>query len=328
MTEKALGAPPTVSVVILNYNGIAHLGACLSSLAQTTYRDFETLLVDNGSGDGSVAYVKERFPWVRVLELKTNLGFAEGNNVGMRAAAGRYIILLNNDTEVEPSWLGGLVEVAEADGRIGACQPKIRMFNDRRLLNSAGGRCTFLGYGGDTGFGEVDDGRYDVPRDIFYACGAAVLLRREALERVGLFDPKYFIYHEDVDLCWRMHLYGYRVVYVPSSLIYHKVGGSTPKLSQLYRREKNMTRTLLKNYQLSTLAKILPIYLAHKVKLGWTHLLEGHHDGSRAIVKGLAWNFLNLPDTVRWRRRIHAGRVTSDRQIFEKMYWPGARLLR
>jgi len=224
---------PLVSVVILNYNGRSCgeflLSDCLSSVFLSNYDNFEVIFVDNGSTDDSVEFIKKKFKRetrLTVVQNRANYGFSQGNNFAMRHARGDYVILLNNDVEVEPSWIRELIRTMEADQTIGLAQSKILSF-DRIHIQTIGNLLdpalnTYL-----IGKYQEDKGQYDKVCEITYPCGAAFIARRALIERIGLFDPNYFFYHDDCDLGWRARLAGFKVVSVPSSIVYHKGGGTS-----------------------------------------------------------------------------------------------------
>lgn len=223
---------PLVSVVILNYNGKTYLGEtllkCLSSVLKNAYSNFEVIFVDNGSTDDSIEFIKEVFrgnPKLKIVKNEKNYGFALGNNLGVKHAKGKYVILLNNDIEVEPRWMKELVKVMEADLNIGVAQSKV-LYMDRLHIQTVGNlldpaQLTYL-----MGYNQEDKGQYNKVCEITFACGAAFIVRRALINEIGLFDPKYFSYHDDCDLGWRARLAGYKVVVVPSSVVYHYGGGT------------------------------------------------------------------------------------------------------
>src|SRR5436309_3434996 len=172
------GDGPLASVIVVNFNGRHHLAECLRALAHQTLpaHQFEVILVDNGSTDGSIEFVRRRFPRVRVVPLPENLGFAAGNNRGLAHATGRFIALLNNDTAADPRWLGAMLEALTDDPAAGGVACKIRFHHDPATLNSAGLMLYRDGRGGDRGFRQADAGQFDRPDEVFGACGAAMLL--------------------------------------------------------------------------------------------------------------------------------------------------------
>ncbi len=222
---------PRVFVIILNWNGLKDTLECLASLNQQTYPACEPVMVDNGSTDGSVAAIRAAFPHVTVLENGANLGFSEGNNIGIRhacASGADYVFLLNNDTTVEPRLIDTLVSVAESDERIGAVGPKILFAYSPELIWSAGGIVNFT----ETvarmrGYRRVDRGQFDRVEDVDYLPGCAIMMRRKAIEEVDLFDTAFSpAYFEDSDWCMRARNMGYRIVYVPIARVFHKVSAS------------------------------------------------------------------------------------------------------
>lgn len=210
-----------VAVIILNLNGERYLERCLSTVLSQTYPNFEVILVDNGSTDDSVVLVRQRFPAVRIIENDENLGFARGNNVGIRATNSPYVATLNNDTWVEPDWLEALVEVMGSDPCIGICASKMLFAHRPDMINSAGVCVDLAGIAWDRLGGSPDPGEDGEPEEVFAGCAGAALYRRVMLDDIGLFDEDYFIYLEDVDLAWRARLMGWRCMYVPRSRVYH-----------------------------------------------------------------------------------------------------------
>ena len=210
-----------VSIVIVNWNGRKYLEKCLSSAYAQTYQNFEIVFVDNGSSDGSVAFVAQSFPETNIIENKENLGFAEGNNVGIRASNGEYLATLNNDTEVDQRWLEELVKAAEQDKCIGSCASKMVRYDDCSIIDSTGIRLYSTGAVEDRGGGERDNGRYDKVEEVFGACAGAALYRMKMLDDIGLFPCHYFASYEDVDLAWRAKYAGWKCLYVPQAVVYH-----------------------------------------------------------------------------------------------------------
>lgn len=255
--------PPLVSVVVLNYNGMRWIDVCCPSLLKTTYPNVEWLFVDNASSDGSADYCARHYPQFRVVRNRINSGYTGGNNTGIRESCGDYVVLLNNDVEVDPQWLSTLVEQAEKDPRIGALQPKIRSMIDAGRFEYAGAAGGFIDKWGYTFLRgrifahiEADRGQYDDVREIFWASGAALFLNRKAIDETGWLDESYFMHFEEVDLCWRLHWAGFRILSVPQSVVYHYVGASLPAESfrKMYFNHRNSLVTLIKNLPARRLA--------------------------------------------------------------------------
>ncbi|MEK7729197.1 MAG: glycosyltransferase family 2 protein [candidate division KSB1 bacterium] len=223
---------PLVHALILNFNGKQLLLETLASVVQITYPNFKIIVVDNGSSDGSQALVRAQYSEGILLENEKNLGFGEGNNVGMRYAlehGAEWVLLLNNDLTVAPDLLTHMMAVAMADATIGILGPKIYYHDQPETIWFAGGRINYwAGLTAHRGIREMDRGQYDRVEDTDYLTGCTMLIRREVLERVGLFDPIYFpAYTEDADLCVRAQRAGYRLLYAPQAKVWHKVSSSS-----------------------------------------------------------------------------------------------------
>jgi len=323
-----MGFVPKVAVMVLNFNGRVWLERCLSSLLKLEYPNLDIHLIDNGSSDGSVDYVRSAFPMVSVTAYPENLGYAEGYNVAIRNVKADYVLLLNNDTEiVSPRLVDDLVEALEADRGIAAASCKILFMSEPDTINSIGGTGIRFWRGfADAGFGEKDEGQYDEPPvEPFSVCGGAALIRRDLYLSVGGFDSRFFAYSEDVDLCWRLRLLGYRVCYVPKARVLHHFSGSLPpsnmdRLKLLWTR-RNLLRMIIKNCDRSTLGWALRSVLAHLcAMLMWFSLT----DPTKAIclARAVAWNITNLKDTLRERRRIQLRRLALEGKILAVMYQP------
>lgn len=225
-----------VTVVILNWNGKDFLEKFLPSVIKSTYPNTRILVVDNGSTDDSVAFTKKAFPEVDLLELPENYGFAEGNNKAIPYIDSPYFILLNSDVEVSPGWIEPLVAYMEAHPDMAACQPKIRAFHQKdhfEYAGAAGGFIDKFGYpfcrGRVFDTLEKDKGQYDEAREIFWATGAAMMLRKSVVDEIGLFEGALFAHMEEIDFCWRALNHGYRIGCEPKSVVYHVGGGTLPQ---------------------------------------------------------------------------------------------------
>lgn len=255
---------PTVSLVVLNWNGREHLDDCLSSLAALDYpeADLELILCDNGSSDGSVEHVRVHHPRFRIVELDHNHGFAEGNNLAAAAARGAWVGFLNNDMKVPPDWLRKMLEPLEDQPALACIASSIRSW-DGSLIDFIGGGTDFLGHGLQRDHGAVSS-EHDVARRVLFACGGAMLIRRELFTEVGGFDPRYFAYFEDVDLGWRLNLIGHDVWYTPEARVLHRHHGTSTRLAEKQLRtltERNALYTIYKNYDDANLNLVLPVAL-------------------------------------------------------------------
>lgn len=222
-----------VAVIIINWNGYLLTKACLESLRKVNHPDFLIVLVDNHSKDDSGSMLKNEFPEIELVQSSTNLGFTGGNNLGMQWALDNsfeYVLLLNNDTVVEPDFLQPLVVYLDQNPGYGAAQPKIMFETERnRIWNAGGGYFKWLELTWSVGIGKIDEGQFDEEKDIHWITGCAILLRSVSIRKVGMFDDRFFAYYEDVDLSFRFKKLGYRLRYLPQSKIYHVAGGSSKK---------------------------------------------------------------------------------------------------
>lgn len=320
---------PLVSVIVLNYNGKKHLETCLSSIKKTKYSNFETILVDNGSSDGSVDFVRRRFKWVKVVVNEENLGFTEGNNIGYENSSGKYVVLLNNDTAVDPMWLSEMVKVLEKDKKIGACACKVKLFSKRSLFNSAGIELDIYGFASSRGLPsrnnyEEDVGQYDKVEEVFSAYGAAMMIRRSAIEEVGLFNPDYKMWFEEIDFCWRLRLAGYKIFYTPKAVVYHKLF-STRKTAifskkQKFFLERNRLRTMVQNYSLEMLIKILPFYMLLKLSELSLYLIFRKSGDAKAMIAAFFSNLGKLSCIAIERNHVQNKiRKVSDTEVMKHM---------
>lgn len=305
-----------VSVIIVNYNGRHHLEKCLPSLFGTRKIGMEVIVVDNGSRDDSVAWMREHWPQVRIMAEQSNLGFGRANLVGVLAARSNYVALLNSDTVVTPDWLTHLIQPMLVDPGVGSTCSQLRLLSKPDLLNARGGGMSRLGFGYDISFGFpfVPAATWEdlTPVDVLFPSGAAMLMRKPEFLDIGAFDPSFFMYHEDVDLGWRFWLLGKRVVMCPGSIVFHAFGGTTQVEQGASWRDqmgnRHNLRSLWKNYELRNA-------LAATKRLVWGWLRSGHFQFAFHV---LAWNLIHIRGTWRERKRLQRLRKFSDAQLFER----------
>jgi GT2 family glycosyltransferase len=296
-----------VTVVIPNWNGERFLPACLGSLRRQSFEDFETVLVDNGSTDGSVAFVSQDFSEVRVLPLGKNRGFSAAVNAGIGTSHTEYVALLNNDTETDRGWLEALLRAAEVHPEAGSFASKLVDFNDRRILDGAGDVLRRSGLPYRLGHGEPDCGQYAEAAFVFGACAGAALYRRSMLDEIGLFDEDFFANCEDGDLSFRAQLAGYRCLYVPESVVYHMGSATFGKRSPTATRlgTRNSLCLLVKNMPASLVPGFLPFFVAGQLSrlivTAATSTLTAH-------LEGLAGALRLLPLMLKKRREIQKHR--------------------
>ena len=317
-----------ISVIVLNWNGHPFLEPCLNSLMAQAYTPLEIIVVDNASTDGSVALVKEKFPEIRLMVNEKNLGFAGGNNVGIRSSRGKYLMILNNDTRIEANCIEELKRSIEKDERYGACASKIILESEKNRIDSAGIVVGLDGLSIGRGRLEAED-RFDQEVEVFFASGCACLFRRAMLEDIGLYDEDFFAYAEDTDLGWRARLAGWKCIYSPKACVYHRHSASSGTYSHLkaFLVERNRIWVALKNFP-------WPLLLYGQGFTLWRYLLQayGAFTGKgaagrftsdftkRELVHILIKVYLSLgrslPLMLKKRKAIQRGKRMSNREIY------------
>jgi len=264
-----------VSIIILNYNAGKLVEDCIESICKTSYKNFEVILVDNASKDNSHILCKKKFPFISLIENKENLGYCEGNNVGIKQAKGQYIVILNPDTIVESNWLNELLKASCQLGD-GLYQPKILAADDHTRINTAGNMIQIFGFGYSRGKGDIDNGQYNNQQLVGYSSGACLFTSKNVLEKIGLFDPFLFAYHDDLDLGWRAAQSGIKSYYIPTSIVYHAESFSfkwSPK--KFYLLERNRWYCLLTHYSKRTFYRILPVIILVEVLVFFFYVSKG-----------------------------------------------------
>lgn len=306
---------PLVSVIIINFNGEKYLKSCLQSLLQGSYRNIEIILVDNGSADGSLAFVRNDFPSVKTIDNKKNLGLAIASNRGAGVARGKYLFFYNNDTIADKFLVEKLVGKMESDPEVGICGCRTYTYDGKSVINE-GVACDIFGY----------PDYLPVRGGIFYV-DAAIFIRRALFDELRGFDEKLFLYGEDVDICWRCWLSGYKVEAVAEAVFYHDSACITEDLAEystnLNKRflgEYNSVRSILKNYSLPYLSLILPMYLAINFAEMTAFIFSGRVDVVRgAYLRSYKENLRDLKSTLEERSRVQKSRRISDFELMRHM---------
>jgi GT2 family glycosyltransferase len=295
-------------------DGVRFLDMVLSTLRDQSFRDFDVTVVDNGSTDGSVAYLREEWPDVGVVALPENAGFSAAINRGIEASGGEYVALLNTDLELSPNWLEALVSELDRDAALGFVTGKVMRHSERDVFEQVSLDLYTCGRFWPRGLDERDSGQYDEPRPVAIVTAAAALYRRAAVEGAGGFDESYFLYCEDADVCLRMLLAGYGGRYLPGAAAFHVRGGTVARQSQTTRfyLTRNALITLLKDLPASILLRSLP-----KIVLYQLHLLrEARAEGSaRTVLRAWGAFIRGVPATLRKRRRVQRGRQVDVGEI-------------
>lgn len=296
---------PLVSVIIVNWNGKVDTLVCLACLSRQTYRNLEIIVIDNASSDGSAEEIKRRFKLVKLWKNKINEGFAEANNIGYKHSSGKYLLLLNNDTEIkDKEFIQKIVSGIEKDEKIGVLQPKIILSGSGKL-QAGGAFLTFTGFLYHFGFGQnPNDPLFNRKMFIYSANGSCMLIRRELIEKIGLFDPDFFVYFEETDFCHRVSLAGYKILYFPETSIFHKGSKSTlrqkPEFTQ-FHAFKNRICSYLKNLGIKNIIIILPIHILLCELYTLLLIIKGNLKLALSTQKAIWWNVVNLPFTLKKR---------------------------
>jgi len=310
---------PLVSIIIVNYNGKEYLEKCLKSLMKIAYKNYEIIIVDNNSTDDSLEFVKNKYPSIIIIKLDKNHGFAEPNNIGAKIAKGDFLLFLNNDTVVNPNFLEKMVNVLNKDSKIAICQSLLLKPNND--IDSSGDFVDELGraYSSRKKLTDV--------KEILCARGASMMVKKDPFWDLGGFDKKFFASFEDVDICWRAWLWGYKVVLVPDSIVYHKGGSTVQNMSSEVRFHgvKNSLVLRLTNFEtsfaLSSIMKSFFIVLARKL-----FKVDVVPDPEESLplpsfgilLHGVGWVFKNISYVTSKRKEVNSRRVVSTNDLLKK----------
>ena len=321
---------PKVSIIIVNYNGKELLQKCLDSLLKVNYDNFEIILVDNNSTDGTVEFITKNYPSLIIIKLDSNKGFAEPNNVAAKISKGKYLLFLNNDTVVTPNFISEMVKVMETDKKIAVCQSLL--LKPDGSVDSSGDFIDHLGvvYNSKTKIDEI--------REVSSARGASMLVRSDIFEKLDGFDQKFFVTFEDVDLCWRSWILGYRVLIIPTSIVYHEGGITIKKIKSeiAFHGFKNQLAMKITNFEpilaMRNMMLFFGIYGIRELKIwldytisGSTKLSSTEYEDNiapkpsfKVIAKSIFWILSNYGYLLKKQRTINKNRVYST-TILKKM---------
>ncbi len=329
---------PSVAVVILNWNGLHYLQQFLPSVVATTYANLKIIIADNASTDASVSFLQQHFPAVEIIQLTENFGFAKGYNEALKRVAADYYVLLNSDVEVTPGWLEPMIDLLQRDKTFVACQPKLLAYKQRDYFEYAGACGGWIdGYGYPFSRGRVfdiceqDNGQYNDVQEVFWASGAALVIRSGVFHKMGGFDPYFFAHQEEIDLCWRMQLAGYKIFCCPQSVVYHVGGGMLPKghSRKTFLNFRNNQIMLWKNLPRSEKWWKIPFRFMLDWISGAKGLLSGDAGYFISILKGHAgfikWMFTHKTQKNRIKKRplsklkgVYAGNIAWQHFIKNK----------
>jgi len=302
-----------VSIIILNYNAGKLIEECVDSIYQSNYKNFEIILVDNNSKDKSHVKCKEKFPLINLIVNKENLGYCEGNNVGIRVAKGKFVIVLNPDTIVDPNWINELLQGYEKFGD-GIYQPKFLTIDNESILQSTGNMIQLFGFGYSRNKGDKDENQFNNIENINYASGTCLFTTKKIFTQLGLFDSFLFAYHDDLDLCWRASMQGIQSYYIPTSIVFHPSEGFSFKWSnfKFFLLERNRLYCLFTHYSHSTILRFLPSLVLVDVAVSLFYLKNGLFSEK---IKA-SFNILKNTKTIQARYNlIQKNRTINDKEI-------------
>lgn len=285
---------PSVAIVILNWNGRAFLEKFLPSVMSSTYPNVQFVVADNASTDDSLLFLREKYPQIRIIQNPTNEGFAKGYNTALKQVESDYYVLLNSDVEVTPGWIEPVITLMQADKAIAACQPKLLSYQNRNefeYAGASGGWIDSFGYPFTRGrvFDdcEQDEGQYDDAVPCFWATGAAMFVRSTVYHELGGLDDYFFAHQEEIDLCWRIQLHGYKVYVEPKSVVYHVGGGTLPKgnSKKVFLNFRNNLIMMAKNLPIASALYKIPVRFALDAMAAYRALLKGDAGEWIAIAK-------------------------------------------
>ena len=291
---------PLVSIIIVNWNAKAYLKGCIESILSQTFTDYEIILVDNASSDDSVTFVKDNFPQIKIISNNENMGFAQGNNIGIENCTGRIIVLFNPDAIADKEWLSILVNVIRSSKKIAAVTGKMFYLGDK--------------YGKDAVFctwSKIDPysaSPYNFHDDepiskVDYLSGAAMVVKREVLEKIGYLDSDYFLYFEETDLCARMIRSGYDLIYVPSAIVWHAVSPLSNSIGKIYYMERSRIRFTLKNFDSLNIISFFFIFFGETLYVFFRDIKNINFSRTKIRFKAIMWNLLNLKKTLNARKK-------------------------
>ena len=309
---------PLTSIIIPNWNGAHHLPTCLESLRCQTYPHVEVIVADNGSTDESLELLSRDYPEVRVLALGENRGFTGACNAGTQTARGDFIVLLNNDTEADPHWVEEVVAAFERHPEAGLVASKMLLFDRRDTFHTAGDFYRVNGIPGNRGVWQKDEGQHDREEPVFSACGGSAAYQRAMLEKIGLLDEDFFHSCEDLDLAWRAQLAGWRCIYAPRAIVYHKLQATGGGVTASFYDGRNFIYLLAKDYP-SDLGRVhWRAILQAQLRITTEALRARRGAAARARLRGQLAGLLGIPKMLRKRRDVQRSRIV-DRSYLESI---------
>jgi len=302
---------PLFSVIIPHWNGKQFLRPCLDALRDQSYPAIEVIIVDNHSQDGSQQYIKENYPEMQLIELPANRGFTGACNIGIEAAQGEWIALLNNDTEADAEWVTSVVDAFQRHPEVGIVASKMLLFDRRDHIHTAGDGFTTHGRAFNRGVWQKDEGQFDTEEYVFSACGGSSAYRRSLLDEIGLLDDDFFFLLEDMDLAWRAQLAGWRALYTPRAIVYHHLSATGGGVTASYYDGRNSLYILVKDLPTMLWHKYGWQIIRHQAQMAWDAIKAWRGAAARARLRGMLSGLYRLPKLLNKRQQIQRQRKVS-----------------
>lgn len=307
-----------ISIIIPNFNGKHHLESCLPSLYIQSHKDFEIIIIDNGSTDTSVDYIKKNYPDIKIIELGKNYGFAKAVNIGIKYTLqnkyNKYILLLNNDIECDKHFISELLKGFKNES-IGSVGGKMLNYYKRNIIDDTGIQLKFKSPPRPRGHNTLDEHQYDNEEYIFGACGGAAIYKREVFDKIGKFDEDFVSYYEDVDFSFKLQYFGYKCLYNPKAICYHKRGGTASSIYRNYYCEKNLVALRIINYPFRILLFFSPIYFLVRIKYYFLSFHKQTIKESYWAIKGYIKGTLSIINHFKKRYKIQKNKNVSTKYI-------------
>lgn len=303
-----------ISIVIPTFNGVQHLPVCLAALRRQTLPPHQVIVVDNASTDATRDVITRDYPEVTFIRLPENRLFTGACNTGIRASTGEAIALLNNDTEADERWLENIVAALISHPEAGLVASKLRLFDQRDHLHSAGDTYSVRGLPANRGVWQKDAGQFDTEY-VFGACGAASVYRRSMLDKIGLLDEAFQFSCEDVDMSWRAALAGYKCVFAHHAIVYHKVSATGGGVLNSYYDGRNFIWVIAKDMPAGLIRQNLGAILGAQVRIAWSAMRAWRGQAARNRLKGQLTGIVTLPRMLRKRRAVQATRVVGIEEL-------------
>jgi GT2 family glycosyltransferase len=307
-----------VSIIILTYNSSKYIRDCLLEILKQSYINKEIIVIDNCSTDGTIAYIKSKYNEIITIGLNSNLGYSAGNNYGVKHAKGDYIVIVNPDTIPDVNWLKELVRPLEENPDIAITTSKILIYDQKELINTCANYTHFTGLDFCRGLFK-NKSFFSKQEEVGSISGCSFAIRKDAFEKIGGFDSDFFLYLEDTDISWRARLAGYKIVFVPTSIIYHKYKISFEPWKE-YHLEKNRYSMLLKNYRLKTLVLLLPALFVTEV-ITWSYAILKGIPYIKSKINAYIWVISNFKTIMNKRHHIQQIRKISDHEFIKILEW-------